>query len=88
MTTNARAEVSSDNELITPAQVCRELARPNGKPLHVSTFYRWALRGVRGERLRVVAVGGSLRTTRAWLREFGTRVAETRGLLTTSQAGD
>ena len=68
-----------DNALLTPAEACRSFPRPNGKPLHLSCIYRWAKKGVAGHRLRVVQVGGSIRTTHRWLREFGAQVARAKG---------
>ena len=41
-----------------------------GKPRHVSTLHRWALRGVRGVRLATVCIGGVRYTTPEALREF------------------
>lgn len=70
---------SDDDALLTPAEACREFPRPSGKPIHLSCIYRWAKKGFGDHRLRVVHVGGSLRTTRRWLREFGADVARAKG---------
>jgi Protein of unknown function (DUF1580) len=35
------------------------LRRGNGKRLHISTVYRWSTRGIRGQRLATVKVGGT-----------------------------
>ena len=78
----ARPVPSDDDTLLTPVEACRLFPRPNGKPIHISCLYRWAKRGVAGNRLRVVHVGGSLRTTRRWLREFGADVARAKGYAT------
>jgi hypothetical protein len=71
-----------DDALLTPTEACRLFPRPSGQPIHLSCVYRWAKKGVAGHRLRVVHVGGSLRTTRRWLREFGADVARAKGYAT------
>ncbi|MBL8863472.1 MAG: DUF1580 domain-containing protein [Planctomycetes bacterium] len=65
-----------DDELI-PLRAAARLfpsSRGNGKPVHVATLYRWALRGVRGNKLATVVVGGARYTTRAavlaWIGEL------------------
>lgn len=73
---------ASEDDLVPLVLVAQELKRSNGKPLHRSTVYRWATRGIGGHRLRVVALGDQLRTTRAWLRQFGREVAASRGYAT------
>lgn len=46
-------------ELITLAEAAKLLPRRRlGKKCSVSCLHRWATRGLRGERLRVVQVGG------------------------------
>jgi hypothetical protein len=42
---------------------------------HVSTLWRWCLRGVKGVRLRTVFVGGRRYTTPAYLIEFISRLS-------------
>lgn len=42
------------------------------------TVLRWATKGLRGERLRVVSVGGARHTTERWLRDFFARVESAR----------
>jgi hypothetical protein len=49
--------------------------RGSGK-LSLATLWRWSARGVKGIRLRCVAVGGSKCTTEPWLREFFQAVAD------------
>lgn len=57
--------------------------RSNGKPVHVATVYRWALRGVRGKKLATWIVGGARYTTRAailaWIEDLNPNVASTSG---------
>jgi hypothetical protein len=45
-------------------------ARRKGSRLHVGTVWRWATRGVRGQVLRTVRVGGTLCTSERWLMDF------------------
>ena len=42
----------------------------SGKPLHISTLWRWARRGLRGRKLKVVRVGGTVCTSINALMEF------------------
>jgi hypothetical protein len=42
---------------------------------HVSTLWRWCLRGIKGVRLRTVFVGGRRYTTPAYLIEFVSRLS-------------
>jgi hypothetical protein len=44
--------------------------RRRGRKLHASCVYRWAQRGVRGIKLEVVRVGGTLCTTTQALEQF------------------
>jgi hypothetical protein len=65
-------------ELLTLSQAAR--SRPgsrNGRPTHPSTPYRWAVRGIRGHRLEVVRIGGTLYTSRQALQRFVERLNET-----------
>jgi hypothetical protein len=62
-------------ELLTLAEAAR--LRPpgrNGRPQHISTVYRHALKGFRGVRLEVVRLGGSLYTSRQALQRFAERL--------------
>lgn len=43
-------------------------------PVGVSTVWRWALRGVRGVRLRTLLVGGHRCTTADWVSDFVARL--------------
>lgn len=44
--------------------------RRQGKRLHISTVFRWALRGVRGVRLETIRIGGTLCTSEEALVRF------------------
>ena len=54
------------------------IPRRRGKTgrLHPSTVWRWALKGVRGVRLEVVRVGGTLCTSAQALQRFFDRLAD------------
>src|SRR4051794_33966776 len=70
---NGREEdVDYINErLLSLGQAAKLLpGRQPGKPIAVVTISRWCLRGLRGNRLRSVMVGGSRYTTRKWVAEF------------------
>lgn len=41
-----------------------------GRPVHVSTFHRWAAVGCRGVKLRTLMIGAVRCTTREWLQQF------------------
>ena len=41
-----------------------------GKPMRVTTIYRWIHLGVKGRKLRTVSIGGAFATTEEWLRDF------------------
>lgn len=41
-----------------------------GKRLNRATLWRWALRGLRGRRLRTVELGGGRMTCDAWVWQF------------------
>jgi len=59
------------NDVISLREACSVLPRlRGGRRPHVSTLWRWAHRGVRGDRLEVAALGGTTVTTRAALQRF------------------
>lgn len=45
-------------------------ARETGRPLHLSTLYRWVQRGLRGIHLETIQVGGTECTTEDALLRF------------------
>ena len=49
--------------------------RRKGKRPHVSTIFRWALRGVRGIRLETIRIGGTLCTSEEALVRFFQRLS-------------
>lgn len=46
------------------------LPRRNGKKINFSTLWRWAFRGIRGTRLEVLRIGGTLYTSTEALQRF------------------
>ena len=49
--------------------------RRSGRPVHMSTVYRWIQRGVRGVRLEAVRIGGILSTSREALQRFAEQLS-------------
>lgn len=59
------------SEAITFQQAAALITEMTGaRSPHVSTLYRWALRGVRGYRLRMTRIGGKFWTTKSDLVAF------------------
>lgn len=52
--------------------------RSSGKRVHISAVYRWVQRGVRGNRLEVIRVGGTTYTSREALQRFASSPAQPR----------
>lgn len=50
------------------------MPRKHGRPVHISTLLRWALKGRRGVRLHTLMVGGCRCTCDAWAFEFFERL--------------
>ena len=62
----------ADEKLIPLRDAPKHLPpRPNGKRLHVSAFYRWITRGVRGILLESIRIGGTTYTSLEALQRFG-----------------
>lgn len=51
--------------------------RPSGRPIHMSTVYRWIQRGVRGTRLESIRIGGTTYTSIEALQRFADRQSQT-----------
>lgn len=47
-----------------------------GKKIHVSTFYRWTVKGCRGVRLEYIQIGGTRATSAEALQRFFDRLTE------------
>ena len=81
--------LADGNELIPLSQVPRLpfMPRPRrGRKMAASTIFRWAQRGVRGVRLEVVRVGGTLCTTVQALQHFFEHTAGGVGTVTPQPA--
>ena len=67
--------ISINEELLTFTEATKILPkRRRGRKVATSTLYRWAKRGLRGVRLEVTQVGGTMCTSRAALRRFFNRL--------------
>ena len=60
------------NEQLVPLHEVPRLlpTRGSGKRIHISAIYRWVQRGIRGNRLEVIRVGGTTYTSREALQRF------------------
>jgi hypothetical protein len=66
-------------EVFTLAEAARRLPRlRRGRPVDLSTLYRWAGRGLRGVRLETLCVGGTRVTGARALRESCERLGRAR----------
>ena len=66
-------------QLITLAELARQLPRRRNRPTHLSTIHRWRTVGVAGGiRLSAIRVGGTWCTTWPAFREFCDRVTAAR----------
>lgn len=62
-------------ELVTFREAARRLPpRRGGRHAHVATFYRWALRGIRGIKLEIIQIAGSRCTSMEALQRFFDRL--------------
>ncbi len=61
----------ADEKLIPLREAPKHLpSRANGKRLHISVFYRWITRGIRGVLLESIRVGGTTYTSLEALQRF------------------
>jgi len=67
----------SCEEVLTLSEAAERLPKRRGKPIHISTIYRWAMTGLRGVRLETLPVGGSHCTSLEALQRFAETLAET-----------
>ncbi len=66
-----------DETLISVAEAVKKLPRRHtGRPVHLSTVYRWAQRGVRGVRLETIRVGNTICTSMEALQRFFERCTD------------
>ena len=58
-------------ELLSLTDAAKEVPRPEGqKPPHVATVWRWAIKGVRGNKLEIVKIGSRKFTSREAITRF------------------
>jgi len=78
--TPSRIPVSGARQGVSLADLIplEDVAKVLPKRLHLSTVFRWAQKGRKGVRLKVVSVGGTRCTTERWLFEFFEAVEEAR----------
>ena len=63
-------DIDKEN-LIALHQLPKHLPRrPNGKTLHLSAVYRWCTKGVRGQVLETVRIGGTTYSSTEALQRF------------------
>jgi len=74
-----------EEELLSLTDAAKQLpGRAGGKRPHVSTLYRWVLKGMRGVRLEALPMGGMLYTSVEALQRFFAALARARGALATT----
>jgi hypothetical protein len=56
--------------VLTLAQAARWIPGRNGQGVHVSTTWRWTLRGIRGVLLETILIGGIRYTSQEALQRF------------------
>jgi len=64
----------ASESVLTLSAAAREVPSLSGRGVHVSTVWRWALRGCRGVRLETLMVGGVRYTSREALQRFAERL--------------
>lgn len=57
-------------DVLTAKEACEELRPIFGKPIDRTTLYRWALRGIQGNRLEFTKIGGRIVTSRQAIARF------------------
>ena len=67
-------------QVVTLCEAAKRLPRlRKNRPVHVSTLWRWALRGLRGVRLETTMIGGVRVTSTEALQRFFARLASNNG---------
>jgi len=70
------AIIAAQETLIPVGDIPKMLPpRSTGKRVHISACYRWITRGIRGVRLEVVRVGGSMYTSREAVARFAAQLS-------------
>ena len=67
---NEHMTIQNLTKLVPLSEVPKLLPKRNGKHPHISTICRWAIRGVKGRKLKTVVLGGLRYTTMAALQDF------------------
>lgn len=63
--------------LLTLCQAARQLpSLRNNRPIHASTLWRWAKKGLRGVKLEVLPIGGGKATSMEALQRFFAALAQ------------
>jgi hypothetical protein len=70
---------STTETLISFSEASLELPhRGRGRPIDITTFYRWSTHGCRGVVLETIQIGGSRCTSREALQRFFAKLSEQR----------
>ena len=62
--------ITLDEDLLTLRQAAQLIPSRSGRPIDVSSIWRWTLRGIKGKRLESVSLGGQKYTSRQALARF------------------
>jgi hypothetical protein len=63
--------------LLTLGQAAQRLPRRRrGRPVNISTVFRWIAHGIRGVRLEGIRVGGAIHTSEEALQRFADRLTD------------
>ncbi len=57
-------------DVLTTKEACEELRPIFGKPIDRTTLYRWALKGIQGNKLEFTKIGGRIVTSRQAITRF------------------
>lgn len=68
----------TSESLLTLTEAAAFLPRTRGQKVHVSTLWRWHVKGHRGVKLECLRLGGRLWTSRESLQRFSTALSEQR----------
>lgn len=76
-----------DADLLSLADAAANLpSLKDGRPIHVTTLWRWARYGLRGIKLETIKIGGRVFTNRQSLQKFFADVAKASSLRSSSAA--
>jgi hypothetical protein len=63
-----------EEDLLEIDEAPRRIPQHRGRPVHISTIYRWSQKGVRGVRLETALIGGRAYTSAEALDRFFDRL--------------